>query len=294
MMASATSGRVRIEEGVVFGKGGGRELRCDVYRPPVETRNAAAILLLHGGGWRQGDRTQLRGYGILLGRAGYLCVASEYRLSGEARWPAQIHDVKAALRWMRAESRALEIDPEKIAVSGNSAGAHLALVLAGTPGHAPFEGSGGNAGAAAHVSAAIAFYAPVDLAPGALRTEDSVVSELFGPGVSEADVQAASPLSHARAGFPPTLLIHGTHDAIVPVEASVRMYQELSKAGASSELHVYSGAPHGFDAERRLGRQCAEIMQLFLDRHVAGGAEVSDAAAARSGSAPGPRPEARA
>ncbi len=101
-MAIDTARRVTIEEDVVFGTGGGRDLKCDVYTPPGGPASAPAVLLVHGGGWRNGDRTQLRGYGILLGREGYLCVASEYRLSGEAKWPAQIHDVKAALRRMRA------------------------------------------------------------------------------------------------------------------------------------------------------------------------------------------------
>ena len=96
-----TSARGTVEEGVVFGTGGDRDLRCDIYRPPDGAANGSAVLLVHGGGWSSGDRTQLRGYGILLGREGYLCVAPEYRLTGEAPWPAQIEDVKAAIRWTR-------------------------------------------------------------------------------------------------------------------------------------------------------------------------------------------------
>ena len=112
-------GRVTVEENVVFATGGGRDLHCDVFLPPEAGTERTAILLVHGGGWLQGDRSQLRGYGILLARYGFVCVASEYRLSGEAVWPAQIHDVKAALRWVRANAEHYGIDPDRIAVSGN-------------------------------------------------------------------------------------------------------------------------------------------------------------------------------
>src|SRR5690349_13815649 len=120
-MSSPESGRVTVENDIVFGTGGGRQLRCDVYTPPGAPKDAPGVLLVHGGGWSGGDRSQLKGYGILLGRLGYLCVASEYRLSGESKWPAQIHDVKAALRWMKANATKLGCDPSRIAIEGNSA-----------------------------------------------------------------------------------------------------------------------------------------------------------------------------
>ena len=134
-----SGGRVTIEEGVVVGKAGTRDLHADVFHPPGDVRDAPGVLLVHGGGWRGGDRTQLRGYGLLLGREGYVCVACEYRLNPEATWPDHIHDVKAALRWMRANAGQLGVDPSRIAIEGNSAGAHLALLAAGTPNHRPHK-----------------------------------------------------------------------------------------------------------------------------------------------------------
>lgn len=266
-MMDARGGRVSIEEGVVVGEGGGRALRADVYTPPAGASNGAGVLLVHGGGWANGDRSQLRGYGILLGRVGYTCVACEYRLSGEAKWPAQIHDVKAALRWMRASAPDLGIDPSKIAVSGNSAGGHLSLMVAGTPHVAEFEGEGGNPGAGTEVAAAIAFYAPAMLArPGGALSD--VVRFLMGKDASETSVAEASPITYARADFPPTMLLTGNSDALVPDESSVRMYAALTEAGARAELHVYEGAPHAFDAVPEFGRQCAALMALFLDRTV--------------------------
>ena len=267
-MAAPQTGRVTVERDVVFGTGGGRDLRCNVYWPPEAGNDRPSVLLVHGGGWVNGDREQLHGYGILLGRIGYVCVATEYRLAGEARWPAQIHDVKAGLRWMRANSARLGIDPGKIAISGNSAGAHLSLLAAGTANRPEFEGDGGNAGAGTQVAAAIGFYAPTQLYDPSqpLREE---LSFLFGRGYTEATARAASPIEYAAAAFPPTLLITGNRDELVPDAASFRMYQALSQAGAPVELHVYAGAPHAFDAVPEFGRQCASIVALFLDRHVA-------------------------
>ncbi len=266
-MSEPQTGRVTIETGVVVGTGGGRELLADVYHPPQQEPGKPGVLLIHGGGWAQGDRNQLRGYGILLGRRGYVCVACEYRLSGEAKWPAQIHDVKTALRWMRAHAGELGMDPDKIAVSGNSAGGHLSLMVGATPNVPEFEGDGGNAGVDTGVAAVMAIYAPALLgAPGVALSD--VVAALLGRDASDDVVRAASPLTYARRDFPPTLLIHGGKDELVPDDASLQMYTALRNAGAMAELHVYAGAPHAFDAIPEFGRQCAEIMMLFLDRHV--------------------------
>jgi acetyl esterase/lipase len=259
-------GRVRIEEDVVVGAAGGRALSCDLYHPPQPGTARPAVLLIHGGAWAHGDRKQLRGYGLLLARRGYVCAAAEYRLSGDAKWPAQLHDVKAALRFMRAQSASLGIDPNKICVSGNSAGGHLALMLAATANVPEFEGDSGHPGAGTACAACIAFYPPTKLF-GAQGPE-SYAPGLFAAGVSEADARRASPLEYARQDFAPTLLIHGNRDKVVLPRASLSMYEALSRCGASVELHMYDGVAHGFDARREYGRQCADIMLLFLDRHM--------------------------
>jgi acetyl esterase/lipase len=266
-MTVAESGRVTIEEGVVFGTGGGRDLKCDVFTPPGNPQNAPGVLLVHGGAWLQGDRSQLRGYGILLGRKGYVCVASEYRLSGESLWPAQIHDTKAALRWMRANADDLGLDASRIAVSGNSAGGHLALMAGATANDPQFEGEGGNPGVPTHVAAVIAFYPPVQLKHPE-QALSQPVEALMGPNASPEALDRGSPITYAHKDFPPTLLIHGTDDALVPVDASLEMYRALRRAGGTAELHIYAGQPHAFDATSVFGRQSAEIMELFLQRYV--------------------------
>lgn len=266
-MTSTMQDRVTTREGVVFGTGGGRELRCDIYEPPPAVKNGIGVLLIHGGGWSQGDRTQLRGYGVLLGRRGYTCMASEYRLTGEALWPAQIEDVKAAIRYMKANAGQLGIDPGRLVVSGNSAGGHLSLVAAGTANVAAFEGSGGNSGVSTEVAAAISFYPPTGLD----KRDWGGLPSLFGKGAPEDVLRGASPLSYAGAAFPPTLLIHGNADEVVPAGEATAMYEALHEAGVPVELHMFANQPHGFDADPKLGRECANIMLSFLDRFVLGG-----------------------
>lgn len=272
-------GRVKIEEGVVFGTGGGRDLCCDVFTPPSQTAPSPAVLLIHGGGWRGGDRTQLRGYGILLGRAGFVCVATEYRLVGEAPWPAQIHDVKAAVRWIRANAPSLGADPTRIAVEGNSAGAHLALFAAGTPNVAAFEGEGGNDGVDSSVAAAVAVYPPTRFHFG-VRQHGSVPIEALSDTPSAALAEEASPVNLVGPGFPPTMLVHGTGDDVVPVSASFLMYEALRRHDVPTELHVFAEQPHAFDADHRFGRRTADLMALFLGRYLDETAERG----ARSGS----------
>lgn len=261
-----TTGRVTIEEGVVFGTGGDRELRCDVFHPPALDGPAPAVLIVHGGGWRGGDRSQLRGYGVLLGRRGYVCVASEYRLAPDHEWPAQIEDVKAAIRWMRANAASLEIDPDRIAIEGNSAGGHLSLMAAGTADRPEFEGTGGNEGVSSAVCAAIAVYPPTLLAHGTVA-RGAVPALALSDSADAALAAHASPMTYLGSHFPPTMLIHGTGDELVPVAASELMYEALTAAGVPCELHIYPEQPHAFDADPAFGRRCADEMLFFLDRY---------------------------
>jgi len=249
----ADTGRVATETFVV-GQAGDRELKADLYRPP--TPNGAALVLIHGGSYVRGGRTQLRGYGIFLGRLGYTSLACEYRLAGEAQWPAQIDDVHAALGFLHDRGPALGVETGRIAVLGNSAGGQLGLLAAGLR--------------VWPVAAAIALYAATDfLGPGArARGAPEAMAFLVGDDTSEERLASISPVTYANAGFPPTLLLTGNRDEEVDWRDSLAMYLRLMDASAQCELHIFEGAPHAFDASPDYGRRCADLMALFLERHL--------------------------
>ena len=113
---------ILVQKGVVVGKAGGRNLLGDLYVPMVATEARPAIVVVHGGGWRKGKLESVRGFGELLGQAGFVCLLASYRLSTEAPWPAQIEDLKCAIRFLRANAASLGVDPDRIGVVGDSAG----------------------------------------------------------------------------------------------------------------------------------------------------------------------------
>jgi acetyl esterase/lipase len=249
---------VAVERDVVFGRGGSRNLLCDIYRPAPATAKQTTVIHLHGGGFRGGSKAGAR-LARPLAALGYTSVASSYRLANEATWPAQIQDVKTCIRWARAHATDLGADPARLVVLGHSAGGRLALIAAGSPNAAELEGDGGQPGVGTEVAACVAFYPPVAALPG---------HPVLAPDASEEVLRSFSPLEFVKPGFPPTLLFHGTADQLVPVEASVTMYSALRAAQAPVELHVLDGVTHVFDAHEDLAVACAQWIDLFLDRHV--------------------------
>ena|SRR5437660_704468 len=244
---------VEVRNDVVFASAGGRDLRCDVYAP--QGRGARpAILLLHGGAWRAGSRDMVAGFGRRLAESGFVAVASEYRLTPEAPWPAQIDDVRAALSWIRANTESLSVDASTIAVLGRSAGGHLALLAAGTE---------------RGIAAAIGIFPPTTFYVDE-RTRGGVPARaLMGESANADDAGQASPLAHVGPGYPPTFLLHGTADKVVPPSASMVMYEALVAAGVPVELHMYAGQPHGFVASPEFEDLCASENANFLNRFLA-------------------------
>jgi acetyl esterase/lipase len=257
-MAVGDAFHVVVERDVVFGHGGERPLTCDVYRPAAEHTRQTAVIHLHGGGFRGGSKAGARLARPLAG-LGYTCVSASYRLMNEAIWPAQIHDVKAAIRWTRAHAADLGVSADKIVVLGYSAGARLALVAAGTPNVAAFEGEGGEPDVDTTVAACVSFYA------NASRSNHPVL----GADPSESARRAFTPLTHVQAAFPPTILLHGAEDQTAPVEDSLTLYAALREVHVPVELHVIEGVTHIYDTHADLAAASATWIDLFLDRHVA-------------------------
>jgi acetyl esterase/lipase len=261
--AQAAQAPIRVESDVVFGRGGDSELKLDIYRPPAGTEKRMAIVHLHGGGFFTGSKESLSERVRPYSERGYVSITSQYRLTGEARWPAQIHDVKAAIRWTRAHADDLGVMPERIGVAGYSAGGHLALFAAGTGGNPEFEGNGGTPGVNSSVVACCAYYPATEIRMGSNGASNGLLPD----GSDEAAHVAASPTTYAAAN-PPTILFHGTEDTTIAPEGSVRFHELLQEAGIASEIHIFSGVPHVFDSNPEFAEAAAQLTDFFIDRYV--------------------------
>ena len=223
---------------------GVRPLELDLWLPPDGDGPVPVVVFLHGGGWRLGSR-HTRRPGVRrrrpdpferLAQAGIAVASVDYRLSGEAVWPAQLHDAKAAVRWLRARAGELGVDPDRIAAWGESAGGHLAELLGLTAGDAALEGDVGVTGPSSAVAAVVAWYAPSDLAARRHRRRRRPGRRHHPRGAAARrarrrrvpDLAAqASPISHVSAAAPPFLLLHGRPTGSIPCAQSERLHAAL-------------------------------------------------------------------
>jgi acetyl esterase/lipase len=250
---------VRVLSGVPYAATPGvRPVELDLYLPPSGDARVPAVVFLHGGGWRLGSRRALGpAYAGVsphpfeqVASAGIAVASVDYRLSGEQPWPAQVHDAKAAVRWLRARGAEVGIDADRIAAWGESAGAHLALLL-GLAGP-ELDGEIGVVGPSSAVTSVAAWYAPSDLSrlPADLGADpaaaDTREAQLIGAPLSAAPalVREASPITYVRADAPPVLLLHGRDDRLIPCVQSERLYAALAAVDAPAQLETYPGADH--------------------------------------------------
>jgi len=249
---------------------GGRPLHGDLYQPATAEPNGnPAVVLVYGGSWRSGERAQQKVYGLNLAKAGFVCLAAEHRFSTEAQWPAQLEDIATAVRWLRAHAAELNVDPTRIAISGNSSGGHVALMVAAVTASQQLSLDAEQCGeVSSEVSAVCAFYPPTKLHRLDDATNDDTVSTLLGADATPDDHARASPLSFAAEPWPPVLLLSGSDDARVSVEHTYELHEALKQAGNTVELHVFAGQGHAFDAAADLARVSAAIMVNFFQRYV--------------------------
>ena len=288
---------VELSADLVYSVAGGRPRLLDLYLPRGAAPPLPVIVWLHAGGWRSGDRKHAPDLSRHFAMQGFAMASIDYRLSGEATFPAQLRDVKAAIRWLRANAERHGIDGQRIGLWGASAGGHLATLAALTPdqefGH---EESGGNEHrhVPTDVQAVVTAYAPMDflqmdaqrdetlvavddpsafvLPPGA-RTADarSYESLLIGAPIHDRPdlARAASPLSHVAAGAPPFLIVHGRSDRAVPAQQSVMLYDALARWGTSVTLHPVDGKGHGFlDRADSAPELLLRVIEAFFRRHL--------------------------
>jgi acetyl esterase/lipase len=237
----------------------------DIIRPRISSEGSRpAILLVHGGGFRAGSKESYIPLAIKLAEHGYVAATTNYRLAPQNRFPAAVEDVKAAVRFLRANAAKYGVDSGKIGALGGSAGGHLVLML-GLTAHVPeFEGQGPNRDQSSAVQCVVDEYGPSDFTQSYSKSVDAAeVLPLFLGGDLTHERLAhirASPLNWVTPDAAPTLAIHGTDDDYVAYEQSFWIVERLIAAGVRAELETISGAHHGFkgaDAQRADDRAIA-------------------------------------
>ena len=257
---------------LVYGRAGGHDLPLDLYLPDASARGRGkgcpVVLFLHGGGWRFGSKAEGEGLAALFTQKGIALASADYRLDSEAIWPAQIHDAKTAVRWLRANARRYGLDPARIGVCGTSAGGHLAALLGTTPGVAALEDrSEGTPRESVRVRAVCSVSGPIDLGiqPTTLVGRYFVRHELGGSAPEKPDlVRQADPSLYVRGGEPPFLLVYGERDHLVLPEHARRLEKALRAHGGEVTLDLVPGGKHVPLAEA----QRAEIV-AFFQKHLA-------------------------
>ena len=239
---------VRKYSDLVFGTLNSRNLTLNLYEPKDGKSLRPAILFVHGGSWKMGDKDQLHLYANHFARAGYVCVCMEYRLMQEAPFPAALEDVLTAVRWTRANAATYGIDPDRLAISGNSAGGHLAMMAAFAANDPQWDRSAGHADQDERVKALINIYGGYDLTADWVRKESHIRTFVNAEPHQIDKFRNASPRYHLTTDAPPTLILHGTLDLHAPVQQSDALAEDLKRLGIPYRYGRLDGWAHIFDA----------------------------------------------
>lgn len=225
----------------------GARLAGDLIRPAAANHLRRGVLLIHGGGWSTGSRTDYESLLQTLGGVGLTAVTVDYRLAPAVRHPQHVEDVKCALRWLRTHAAELDVDADKLAVIGGSAGSHLSAFLAYTPDDPRFEGTGLPSTGGTKLAAAVLHGCPNDLTAYSTFSaeQQGTVRALLGtPTPTMEQLRAASPRELIRAGSIPTLILHGQNDTVVPPDQASRLDATLTSFRVPHRLVIIPGAGH--------------------------------------------------
>lgn len=267
------AGGIAVQRAIPFAEVDGHTLRLDLYRPTKVDRPPPVVVWVHGGAWRRGSREQMPLRGLV---ARGIAVASvDYRLSPVAKFPAQVHDIKAAIRFLRANAKQLEVDSQRLAIAGASAGGHLAAVVGVSHGNASLEGNvGEHDQQSSAVDAIVDYYGPTNFqtilqqsTPHGLSVRVPALQLLIGGRPEEFPelAKVGSAVEHVDPEDPPLLMIHGDQDPQVPINQSHELHGRYKSAGLSAHLEVLHGGAHGgaefYDAQR------TALVYDFLTKH---------------------------
>ncbi len=251
---------IQIRKDVEYARVGGKSLKLDLHK--VNPQSGPLIVWVHGGAWRSGSKSSMPLTAIV--QAGFPVASVDYRLSTEAKFPVQIHDIKAAIRFLRLKGDDLGIDSRKIVVAGDSAGGHLAALVGVTNRSQEHEGAVGESGSAdSSVQGIISFYGAANLTtildqstPHGLKVRVPALDLFLGgqPADVPAIAKLASPVFHVDASDPPLLLIHGDQDPQMPINQAHELHGAYQRLHLKAHFEVVHGGAHGgpsfYDAAR--------------------------------------------
>jgi acetyl esterase/lipase len=260
---------VKVLTNLEYGKVGTRALLLDLYVPEKADKPLPLIIWIHGGAWMAGSKDG-PSPALRFTANGYAVAQVGYRLSQEAKFPAQIQDCKAAVRWLRANAAKYNLAPDKFIAWGSSAGGHLVALLGTSGGVVELEGNANDLKESSRVQAVVDWFGPTDfLHIGDAKSDiphnspDSPESKLIGGALLENKDKAAkaSPITYVSKDAPPFLIMHGDQDRTVPFNQSELLYAALKKAGVDVTFVPMKGAGHGFG-----GPEALDPVQDFLKR----------------------------
>jgi acetyl esterase/lipase len=271
---SASAQAPKVPEGVKvlrdqeYVPGGHARQKLDLYLPAKADGPLPVVVWVHGGAWRAGNKNFCPG--VFLSGKGFAVASINYRLSQHAVFPAQIHDCKAAIRWLRANAKKYNLDPHRIGAWGASAGGHLVALLGTTGTMKELEGKDGNLDQSSKVQCVLDWFGPVDFRtpfPGSDNPKSVVYALLGGPPSKEKKKAAlASPLAHVHKDCPPFLIMHGDEDRTVAPAQSKRLAEALQKVKVPVTLVLLEGAGHGGPQFRN--EETRKRVEEFFTRHL--------------------------
>ncbi len=257
---------VDYQENVEYGTGGGEKLTLHLAKPKGVEGRVPCIVFIHGGGWRGGSKDMLAPAIKEEAARGYLAASVGYRFAPKHRFPAQIEDVKCAVRWLRAHANELNLDRERIGAIGYSAGAHLSMMLGAMDSADGLEGEGGWGDQSSKVQAVVAYFGPTNLVGTYPPVSKGLVADFIGGPLEEKKdlYERASPITYVNEGDAPMLLFQGTKDVLVPYDQAFQMATSLTNSGVPGRVEVLLGAGHGWGNEEM--KRTHQVSRDFFDK----------------------------
>jgi acetyl esterase/lipase len=259
---------VRFEADIVYGKAGGEDLKLNLSRPANAQGALPCVIVIHGGAWRAGDRSVHNDLTWKFAQRGYVSATLGYRFCPKFIFPAQVEDVKCAVRFLRANAQKYGIDPDHLGAVGFSAGAHLSMMLGVMDKEDGLDDSGGSSGHSSKVNAVVSFFGPTDMLSEYPDASKNLLRDFIGGTRAEKEdaYRKASPITYISKGDAPILLLQGTADPLVPDTQAMLMIQAMGKAGVPGRAEIIAGGSHGWggkDLERTI-----QEMYTFFDENL--------------------------